>query len=191
MQNRGQQRQAHSLWSALILLYDLPEECYNSLSATNTSSTIRVAGATCSYCRELSCSESHSKLDYPETRSALHVPKWNMLPLKPLEAHQDHVSFFAADSTKCSNLPLTFKWISHVLQNFGLDTPIILTMSLNFLQDWSPTICHTYCLNKASRVFPNARSADPISKVSWTNMMIWVYKDEQVHPDFITIGEWI
>lgn len=58
-----------------ILLYDLPEESYSSLSATNTSSTIQVAGTTCSYCRELSCSESHSKLDYPGTRSALHVPK--------------------------------------------------------------------------------------------------------------------
>lgn len=160
--------------STTILLYDLPEESYSSLSATNSSSTIQVAGTTCSYCRELSCSESHSKLDYPGTRSALHVPKWNMLPLKPREAHQDDVSFFATDSRKCSNLPLTFKWTSHVLQNFGLDTPIILTMPLNVCRIYlPPSATLIVLLNKASRVFPNACSADPISKVSWTNMMIW------------------
>lgn len=177
--------------STVILLYDLPEECYSSLSATNTSSTIRVAGATCSYCRELSCSESHSKLDYPETRSALHVPKWNMLLLKPLEAHQDYVSFFAADSTKCSNLPLTFKWISHVLQNFGLDTPIILTMPLNFCRIDLPPSATLIVLIRRLECFPMPAQQIPSARCHEPTWWSGAYKDEQVHPDFIMIGEWI
>lgn len=76
-----------------------------------------------------------------------------------------------------------------MLQNLELlETPTIFDNATELLQVFIPHYLPLLIVFiRPLDYYPNAWSPDPISKVSWTTMMIWAYKDGQVHPDFIMI----